>query len=164
MTTLCGIEKRNGKRKNGSTLLRWTACAASHTSHKQIRELMTGYIGDHEHLLTIVKRRQLIWVGHVIRWKGSLANTLLHEDTDCCRKGGRPVRMWLDNNKDWNGLNFHQLIRTAENRELRSSCVSSAIKMSPHGLQAMGHRLKMAKTMKHWIRNCTSYCNMVVFL
>ena len=97
---------------------------------------------DHSETITgsMVKRRQLIWIGHVIRLKGSLANTLLHEDTDCCRKGGRPVRIWLDNNKDWNGLNFHQLIRTAENRELWSSCVPSAIKMSSHGLQAMGHR------------------------
>ena len=102
----------------------------SHTSNKQIRELITSYIGEHEHLLTIVKRRQLTWFGHVVRWKGSLANTLLQGGTDGCRKRGRPVRMWLDNIKDWTGLNFHQLIRTAENRKLWSSCVSSAIKMS----------------------------------
>ena len=103
----------------------------SHTSNKQIRELMTSYIGEHEHLLTIVKRRQLTWFGHVIRWKGSLANTLLQGGTDGCRKKGRPVRTWLDNIKYRTGLNFHQLIRTAENRELWSSCVSSTIKMSP---------------------------------
>ena len=39
-------------------------------------------LGEHEHLLTIVKRRQLTWFGHVIRWKGSLANTLLQGGTD----------------------------------------------------------------------------------
>ena len=103
----------------------------SHTSNKQIRELMTSYIGKHGHLLTIVKRRQLTWFGHVIRWKGSLVNTLLQGGTDGCRTRGRPVRTWLDNIKDWTGLNFHQLIRTAENREIWSSCVSNAIKMSP---------------------------------
>ena len=75
--------------------------------------------------------RALTWFGHVIRWKGSLANMLLQRCTDGCRKRGRPVRMWLDNIKDWIGLNFHQLIRTAENRELWSSCVSSVIKMLP---------------------------------
>ena len=103
----------------------------SHTSNKQIRELMIGCIGEHEHLLTIVKRRQLTWFGHVIRWKGSLANTLLQGSTDFCRKKGRPVRTCLDNIKDRTGLNFNQLIKTVENRELWSSCVSSAIKMSP---------------------------------
>ena len=103
----------------------------AHTSNKQIRELMISCIGEHEHLLTIVKRRQLTWFGHVIRWKGSLANTLRQGSTDGCRKKGRPVRTCLDNIKDRTGLNFNQLIRTVENRELWSSCVSSAIKMSP---------------------------------
>ena len=74
----------------------------SHTSNKQISELMTSYIGEHEHLLTIVERRQLTWFGHVIRWKGSLANTLLQGGTDGCRKRERSVRTWLDNQRlDW---------------------------------------------------------------
>ena len=115
---------------------------ASYTSNKQIRELMTSYIGEHEHLLTIVKRRQLTWFEHVIRWKGSLANTLLQGGTDGCRKRGTPIKTWLDNIKDWTGLNFYQLIRTAENRQFWSSCVSSAIKISPQRPQSyiMGHR------------------------
>ena len=36
-------------------------------SNKQIRELMTSYIKEHEHLLAIVKHRQLTWFGLVIR-------------------------------------------------------------------------------------------------
>ena len=35
----------------------------SHTSNKQIRELTTSYIGKHEYLLTVVKRRQPTWFG-----------------------------------------------------------------------------------------------------
>ena len=103
----------------------------SHTSNKQVREQMLKYIGEHDHLLTIVKCRQLTWFGHVIRWKGSLANTMLQGGTDGCTKRGRPVRTWLDNIRDWTGLKFYQLIRTAEDRELWRSCVSRAIDMSP---------------------------------
>ena len=90
---------------------------------------LVGNIGEHDHLLTIVKRRQLTWFGHVIRWKGSLANTMLQGGRDGCRKRGRPVRTWLDNIRDWTGLKFYQLIRTAEDRELGRSCVSRAIDM-----------------------------------
>ena len=63
----------------------------SHTPNKQIRELMISYIGEHEHILTIVKRRQLTWFGHVTRWKGSLENTMLQGGTDGSRKRGRPI-------------------------------------------------------------------------
>ena len=110
----------------------------SHTSNKQVRELMLKYIGEHDHLLTIVKCRQLTWFGHVIRWKGSLANTMLQGGTDGCRKRGRPVRTWLDNIRDWTGLKFYQLIRTAEDRELWRSCVSRAIDMSPQRPSSYG--------------------------
>ena len=107
----------------------------SHTSNKQVRELMLKYIGEHDHLLTIVKRRQLTWFDHVIRWKGNLANTMLQGGTDGCRKRGRPVRTWLDNIREWTGVKFYQLIRTAEDRELWRSRVSRAIDMSPQRLK-----------------------------
>ena len=110
----------------------------SHTSNKQIRELMLSYLGEHDHLLTIVKRKQLSWFGHVIRWKGSLANAMLQGGTDGSRKRGRPARTWLNNIKDWTGLNFQQLIRKAEDRQLWRSCVSSAISMSPQRLPSYG--------------------------
>ena len=48
----------------------------------KVRELMLKYIGEHDHMSTIVKRRQFTWFGHVIRCKGSLANTMLHGGTD----------------------------------------------------------------------------------
>ena len=38
---------------------------------------------------------------------------------------GISVKTWLDNITDWAGLNFHQLIRTAENTVLWGSFVSS---------------------------------------
>ena len=42
---------------------------------------MLKYIGEHDHLLTIMKCRQLTWFGYVFRKKGSLANTMLHGGT-----------------------------------------------------------------------------------
>ena len=51
----------------------------SHTSNKQVRELMLQCIGEQGHLLTIGKRRELTCFGHVIRWKGSFANTVLQQ-------------------------------------------------------------------------------------
>ena len=103
----------------------------SHTSNKQIRELMWGYIGEHEDLLTVVKHRQLTWFGHVIRWKGSLANTMLQGGTDGSRKRGRPIRTWIHNIKDWTSLDWQQLIRTADDREQWKICVSRAISVAP---------------------------------
>ena len=111
----------------------------SHTSNIQIRELMQSYIGEHDNLLTIVKRRQLQWFRHVTRWKGSLANTILQGSTDGSRKRGRPARTWINNIKDWTGLGWQQLIRTAEDRELWKTCVLRAISLSPNGLTAIGH-------------------------
>ena len=42
-----------------------------------VQELMERYIGKQEHLLTIVKKRNVQWFGHVIRWNESFANTIL---------------------------------------------------------------------------------------
>ena len=42
---------------------------------------------------------------------------MLQGGTDGCRMRGRPGRIWLDDIKDWTGLNFYQLMRTAEDRE-----------------------------------------------
>jgi len=62
--------------------------------------------GDLEQENLMMKRRQLQWFGQVIRWKNSLANTILQGKTDYTRKRGRPVRCCIDNIKqmDWNAL------------------------------------------------------------
>ena len=67
---------------------------------------MLSYIGEYDHLLTIVKCRQLSWFGHVIKWKGSRANVMLQGGTDGSTKRGRPARTWLNNIKDWTGSIF----------------------------------------------------------
>ena len=79
----------------------------------------------------MIKRRQLTWFGHVIRWKGDLANTILHKEVQMVveREEDLQEHGWITSN--WTVLNFYQLIRTAEDRELWSSCVSKAIDMLP---------------------------------
>ena len=37
---------------------------------------MLKYIGEHNHLLTLVKGTQLTWFGYVIKLKGSFANII----------------------------------------------------------------------------------------
>ena len=64
-------------------------------------------------LLITEKSRQTGWFKHVMGWTGSLAETKLQGGTD----GFRPVRPWLNNVRDWTGLNLCQLLRTADDRE-----------------------------------------------
>jgi len=42
--------------------------------------------------------------------------------------------------KEFTGLSFNQLIRTAEDREVWKTCVSTSIILSPNDPQTMGHR------------------------
>ena len=41
--------------------------------------------------------------------------------TDGSRKRGRPAEACIDNIKEWTGLSFNQLIRTAEDKEVRKT-------------------------------------------
>ena len=99
---------------------------------------MTSYIGEHEHLLTIVKCRQLTWFGHVIRWKGSLANTLLQGGTDEMaveREEDLYERGWITSKT---GLTS-TFISSSENRELGVYMFQVPSSCRPNSLQAMGH-------------------------
>lgn len=96
---------------------------SSHTSNKEVWQLMVSYIGEQERLISVVKRRKLQWFGHVVRWKHSLANTILQGGTDGRIKRGRPVICWIDNIKQWTGMDFKHLIHTAEDIEEWKTCV-----------------------------------------
>ena len=47
-----------------------------HVTNEEVRAKIQQAIGPHEELLTIVKRRRLLWYGHVSRLSG-LAETIL---------------------------------------------------------------------------------------
>ena len=47
----------------------------------------------------------------------------------------------IDDIKDWTGLSFKQLIRTADDREVWKTCVQGTSFCPPYDPQVMGHIL-----------------------
>ena len=64
-----------------------------HVTNEQVRAKIQQAIGPHEDLLTIVKRRRLLWYGHVSRSSG-LAKTILQGTVKGGRRQGRQRKMW----------------------------------------------------------------------
>jgi len=63
-----------------------------------------------ETLLSTIKRRKINWFGHICRHnsQGTVEGGI---------KMGRPSKSWLDNIKDWTGLNAYTLYRKGEDRD-----------------------------------------------
>ena len=59
-----------------------------HVINEDVRAKIQQAIGPHQDLLTIVKRRELQWYGHVSRSSG-LANIILQEDKEDKGRGGK---------------------------------------------------------------------------
>ena len=106
----------------------------SHTTNVRVKELVIQYIGKHDSLLSIAKKRKLRWFGHVTRAKGTLANIILQGTVDGSRKRGRPKRIWIDDIKDWTGRTVGELLRLAEDRAAWSKMIMvTASPQWPHG-------------------------------
>ena len=88
----------------------------THTTNIWVRELVTQHLGRHDSLLSVAKKWKLRWFGHVVKAKGTLANTILQGTVEGTRKRGRPKRIWMDDIKDWTGRNVEKLLPLAENR------------------------------------------------
>ena len=69
---------------------------ADHDTNKEVRAKIQHAIGPHEGLLTVVKRRQLQWYGHVSSSSG-LAKTILQGTVKEGRRLGRQRKKWEDN-------------------------------------------------------------------
>ena len=69
-----------------------------------------------EDLLTMVKRRKLIWYGHISRSSG-LAKTILQGIVKGGRRQGRQKKKWEDNIREWTSLGFVKSQRAVRNRE-----------------------------------------------
>ena len=82
----------------------------------KLRAKIQQAIGPNEDLLTIVKRRKLLWYGHVSRSSG-LAKTILQDTVKGGRRQGGQRKRWEDNIKEWTGLEFGKSQRAVENRE-----------------------------------------------
>ena len=68
-----------------------------HVTDEEVRAKIQQAIGPHEDLLTIVKRHQLQWYGHVSRSSG-LAKTILQGTVKGGRRQGRQRMGLKDNN------------------------------------------------------------------
>ena len=87
-----------------------------HVTNEEVRAKIQQAIGPHEDLLTIVKRRKLLWYGHVSRSSG-LAKTILQGTVKGGRREGRQRKRWKDSIREWTGLEFAKSQRAVENRE-----------------------------------------------
>ena len=93
-------------------------------------------IGQHEDLLTTVKRRKLRLYGHVSRSSG-LAKTILQGRVKGERRQGRQRKRWEENIREWTGLEFGKSQRAVENREKWRKLVakSSVVPQRPSRLR-----------------------------
>ena len=98
-----------------------------HITNEEVKARIGNAIGPYEDLLTSVKRRKLMWYGHVTRSSG-LAKTILQGTVQGGRRRGRQRKRWEDNIKEWTGLEWNTILRRAENREeWRNLVVKSAV-------------------------------------
>ena len=86
-----------------------------HVTNEEVRAKIQQAIGPHEDL-TIVKRRNLQWYGHVSRSSG-LAKTILQGTVKGGRRQSRQRKRWEDNIRERTGLEFGKSQRAVENRE-----------------------------------------------
>ena len=87
-----------------------------YVTNEEVHAKIQQAIRPHEDLLTITKRRKLLWYGHVSHSSG-LAKTFLQGTVKGGRRQGRLRKRWEDNIREWTGLEFAKFLRAVENRE-----------------------------------------------
>ena len=87
-----------------------------HVINEEVRAKIQLAIGQHENLMTIVKRRKLQWYGHFTRSSG-LVKPILQGTVKGGRRQGRQRKRWEDNIREWTRLEFSKSQRAMENRE-----------------------------------------------
>lgn len=74
----------------------------------------SGYARD---LLPSIKRKKLVYAGHVARSKESLEKTIMQGRVPGKRGRGRPRKSWMDDITTWTGLSAEKVERTALDRQ-----------------------------------------------
>ena len=87
-----------------------------HVTNEEVRNRIQNAIGVHDDFLTMVKKRQLRWYGHISISSG-MAKTILQGTIKVARRRGRQKKRWEDNIKEWTGMGFGDCLRAAEGRE-----------------------------------------------
>ena len=76
-----------------------------HLTNDEVCAKIQQATGPHIDRLMIVKRRKLQWYGHVSHSSG-LAKTILQGKVKGGRIQGRQKKKWIDNIREWTGLEF----------------------------------------------------------
>ena len=108
-----------------------------HVTNEEVRRKIQTAIGEYDELLTLVKKRQLRWFGHVLRYSG-LAKTILQGTEEGKRKRGRQKKTWEDNIKEWRGMDFPSSTRAAENRTKWKEIVANSSEGQGRPSKVMG--------------------------
>ena len=108
----------------------------NHVTNEEVCAKIQQAIGPHEDLLMIVKRRKLQWYGHVSHTSG-LAKIILQGTVKGRWRQVRQRKRWMDNIRDWTGLEFGKSQRAVENREKWRKLVakSSVVPQRPSRLR-----------------------------
>ena len=103
-----------------------------HVTNEDVLRKIQSAFGKYDELLTLVKKRRLMWFGYVSRFSG-LVKTIL-QGTVQGRRNGRLKKRWEDNIKEWTGMDFVSSTRAAEDRTKWNGIVvkSSVVPQQPH--------------------------------
>ena len=108
-----------------------------HVTNQEVRRKIQADIGEYDELLTLVKKRKLIWFGHVSRSSG-LAKTILKSTVKGKRKRGRQRKRWEDSIKKWTGKDFVSSTGAAENRSRWKGIVANSSVVPRRPSKVMG--------------------------
>ena len=86
-----------------------------HVTNEEVHNRIQNAIGVHDDLLTMVKKRNLRWYGHISR--SGMAKTILQGTVEGARRRRRQKKRWEDNIKEWTEMGFGDSLRAAEDRE-----------------------------------------------
>ena len=87
-----------------------------HVTDEEVRIRIQNAIGVHDDLLTMVKKRNSDWYGHISRSSG-MAKTILQGTVKGARRRGRQKKRWEDSIKKWTGMGFGDFLSAAEDGE-----------------------------------------------
>ena len=96
-----------------------------HVTNEKVCRKIQAAIGEYDEHLTLVKKRNLRWFGHVSKSSG-LGKTILQGTVQGKRKRDRQMKRWEDNIKEWTGMDFASSTRAAENRSRWKGIVANS--------------------------------------
>ena len=108
-----------------------------YVTNEEVHRKIQAAIGEYDKLLTLVKKQNLGWFGHVSRTSG-LAKTILQGTVKGERKRGRQKNRWEDNIKGWTGMDFASSTRVAENRSRWKGIVANSSVVPRRPSKVMG--------------------------